>query len=323
MCFFFFLQKAGKISAHLVLDQLRCNGVLEGIRICRQGFPNRMLFQEFKQRWMSMFENYCKDGDCYVGIRTVGITFYLLIAQSIPMYSLLTQSIPIYLLHSQFHCAYLLHNQFQFTCLLHSQFQCTYCTVNSNVLTYCTVSSNYFTYLLHSQFQSCPFLLSIFCSFVIIIVNSLCMAFCYQRFAKGVVFYLCWPSRFPKLLKTRIGAWLFAVLSNIVLQCPCSHLLDGCSYLIHFMIYVMQIIWNCLCGQVWGLWTVGMKYPDGYNIRILIRKHIVLTLCLITPLAPVFELLTSLARYELLTPNVIPKGFMDGRKACQKMVCVL
>ena len=28
-----------------------------------------------------------------------------------------------------------------------------------------------------------------------------------------------------------------------------------------------------------------------------------------------------LLRYELLTPGVIPKGFMDGRKACQKMVC--
>lgn len=25
-------------------------------------------------------------------------------------------------------------------------------------------------------------------------------------------------------------------------------------------------------------------------------------------------------RYELLTPNVIPKGFMDGKKACEKMV---
>ncbi|XP_078519312.1 myosin-11 isoform X2 [Lissotriton helveticus] len=44
-------KRSGKLDANLVLEQLRCNGVLEGIRICRQGFPNRIMFQEFRQRY--------------------------------------------------------------------------------------------------------------------------------------------------------------------------------------------------------------------------------------------------------------------------------
>ncbi|KAK5922206.1 hypothetical protein CgunFtcFv8_019492 [Champsocephalus gunnari] len=50
-------KKAGKLAPNLVLDQLRCNGVLEGIRICRQGFPNRIPFQEFRQRYEILTPN--------------------------------------------------------------------------------------------------------------------------------------------------------------------------------------------------------------------------------------------------------------------------
>ncbi|CAF3396041.1 unnamed protein product [Rotaria sp. Silwood1] len=50
-------KKPGVIYSPLVLDQLRCNGVLEGIRICRNGFPNRILFQEFRQRYEILCPN--------------------------------------------------------------------------------------------------------------------------------------------------------------------------------------------------------------------------------------------------------------------------
>uniref|UniRef100_UPI00398E8AB2 myosin-4-like n=1 Tax=Pristiophorus japonicus TaxID=55135 RepID=UPI00398E8AB2 len=41
----------GIMENHLVIHQLRCNGVLEGIRICRKGFPSRIIYGDFKQRY--------------------------------------------------------------------------------------------------------------------------------------------------------------------------------------------------------------------------------------------------------------------------------
>merc|ERR1719493_608315 len=44
-------KKPGEVEPPLIMHQLTCNGVLEGIRICMRGFPNRMLYPEFKARY--------------------------------------------------------------------------------------------------------------------------------------------------------------------------------------------------------------------------------------------------------------------------------
>ncbi|XP_055917193.1 myosin heavy chain, muscle isoform X5 [Eupeodes corollae] len=48
------MKQPGVVDAHLVMHQLTCNGVLEGIRICRKGFPNRMNYPDFKMRYQIM-----------------------------------------------------------------------------------------------------------------------------------------------------------------------------------------------------------------------------------------------------------------------------
>merc|ERR1712038_1012815 len=42
----------GETETPLIMHQLTCNGVLEGIRVCMLGFPNRMLYRDYKARYM-------------------------------------------------------------------------------------------------------------------------------------------------------------------------------------------------------------------------------------------------------------------------------
>merc|ERR1711981_1320433 len=58
------------VEPPLIMHQLTCNGVLEGIRICMRGFPNRILYPEFKQRYwiLAKKELYSSDDNktgCY------------------------------------------------------------------------------------------------------------------------------------------------------------------------------------------------------------------------------------------------------------------
>ncbi|KAM7372302.1 hypothetical protein PAMP_009481 [Pampus punctatissimus] len=55
-------KKSAVTDNHLILHQLACNGVLEGIRICRKGFPNRLQYPEFKQRYYILNPNIIPKG---------------------------------------------------------------------------------------------------------------------------------------------------------------------------------------------------------------------------------------------------------------------
>merc|ERR1719430_1474730 len=44
-------KQPGGVEPELIMHQYQCNGVLAGIAICRMGFPNKMLYPEFKFRY--------------------------------------------------------------------------------------------------------------------------------------------------------------------------------------------------------------------------------------------------------------------------------
>merc|ERR1711971_846332 len=45
------IKKPGMVDSGLVMHQYQCNGVLAGIAICRAGFPNKIMYPEFKERY--------------------------------------------------------------------------------------------------------------------------------------------------------------------------------------------------------------------------------------------------------------------------------
>merc|ERR1712001_229405 len=56
-------KKPGEVECPLIMHQLTCNGVLEGIRICMRGFPNRMLYPDFKLRYSCLGQDAIKSSE--------------------------------------------------------------------------------------------------------------------------------------------------------------------------------------------------------------------------------------------------------------------
>lgn len=60
-------KRSDMFESNFILHQLRCNGVLEGIRISRLGYPNRMFFDEFIQRYQVIYKVFDgKDEKLYI-----------------------------------------------------------------------------------------------------------------------------------------------------------------------------------------------------------------------------------------------------------------
>merc|ERR1712066_510864 len=60
------------VETELIMHQLTCNGVLEGIRVCMLGFPNRMLYPDFKSRYAILgAAEMASSGDNKVAVRAL------------------------------------------------------------------------------------------------------------------------------------------------------------------------------------------------------------------------------------------------------------
>ena len=55
-------KQPGGVDPPLIMHQLTCNGVLEGIRICMRGFPNRITYNDFQKRYCIIARGKVADG---------------------------------------------------------------------------------------------------------------------------------------------------------------------------------------------------------------------------------------------------------------------
>merc|ERR1712117_767685 len=71
-------KQPGGVEPPLIMHQLTCNGVLEGIRICMRGFPNRILYPDYKSRYQILGQkeiDSAKDNKVGVSALMDGIPF--------------------------------------------------------------------------------------------------------------------------------------------------------------------------------------------------------------------------------------------------------
>lgn len=61
------MKKSLKFDRALILEQLRYNGVLEGIRIAREGYPNRLEFHDFYRKYRLMLNHPNTEHDSKIG----------------------------------------------------------------------------------------------------------------------------------------------------------------------------------------------------------------------------------------------------------------
>merc|ERR1719216_301232 len=68
-------KQPGGVEPGLVMHQYQCNGVLAGIAICRAGFPNKIMYPEFKSRYNILAATACakakKDKDAAAAVMAV------------------------------------------------------------------------------------------------------------------------------------------------------------------------------------------------------------------------------------------------------------